>query len=235
MRVTHGLTQSWTVHIRSTSFLAFRQRMHRQKSEPNLFDPIPTCMDAIFTLPYSEYAAANILADAFKPSQGYSVFVPASRTEKGVDLLLTKRDSERIRTLTFQVKASRTYPGSPAIRKVKNRRFAYYTWFNCFDVSPQADYFILFGLYAPEQSTSKRVAKSWWQSMCLVFSNRQMSEFMANIKTKGGKPDRMFGFGFDTPKEVLLTRGSQSGTHTDYSSHLFASQLEGVKFALASS
>ena len=165
MRVTHGLTQSWTVHIRSTSFLAFRQRMHRQKSEPNLFDPIPTCMDAIFTLPYSEYAAANILADAFKPSQGYSVFVPASRTEKGVDLLLTKRDSERIRTLTFQVKASRTYPGSPAIRKVKNRRFAYYTWFNCFDVSPQADYFILFGLYAPEQSTSKRVAKSWWQSM----------------------------------------------------------------------
>ena len=76
VRVTHGLTKSWTVHIRSTSFLAFRQRMHRQKSEPNLFDPIPTCMDAIFTLPYSEYAAANILADAFKPSQGYSVFVP---------------------------------------------------------------------------------------------------------------------------------------------------------------
>ena len=66
-------------------------------------------MDAIFTLPYSEYAAANMLADAFKPSRGYSVFVPASRTEKGVDLLLTRRDPERLRTLTFQVKASRTY------------------------------------------------------------------------------------------------------------------------------
>lgn len=192
-------------------------------------------MDAIFTLPYSEYAAANMLADHFKPSQGYSVFVPASRTEKGVDLLLTKRDPQRVRTLAFQVKASRTYPGSPPIRKVKNRRFAYYTWFNSFDVPPQADYFILFGLFAPEQSTSKRVAKSWWQSMCLVFSNEEMSEFMASIKTKTGKPDRMFGFGFDTPKEVLLTRGSESGTQTDYSSHLFASQLKAVRAALASS
>ena len=126
MRVTHGLTQSWTVHIRSTSFLAFRQRMHRQKSEPNLFDPIPTCMDAIFTLPYSEYAAANILADAFKPSARgilFSCLPPALK--KGVDLLLTKRDSEQLGPL-FQVKTSRTYPGSPAIRKVKNRRFAYY-------------------------------------------------------------------------------------------------------------
>jgi len=192
-------------------------------------------MDAIFTLPYSEYAAANMLADAFKPSQGYSVFVPASRTEKGVDLLLTKRDAERVRTLTFQVKASRTYPGSPPIRKVKNRRFAYYTWFNRFDVPPQADYFILFGLFAPEQSTSKKVAKSWWQAMCLVFSNKEMSEFMKNIKTKTGTQDRMFGFGFDTPKEILLTRGSETGTQTDYSAHLFALQLKAVRAALASS
>lgn len=29
-------------------------------------------MDAIFTLPYSEYAAANMLAEHFKPSKGYS-------------------------------------------------------------------------------------------------------------------------------------------------------------------
>lgn len=187
-------------------------------------------MDAIFTLPYSEYAAANMLADAFKPSRGYSVFVPASRTEKGVDLLLTKREPDRLRTLTFQVKASRTYPGSPPVRKVKNRRFAYYTWFNRFDVPPQADFFILYGLYAPEQSSSKRVAKSWWQSMC---SNQEMTSFMENIKTKAGRPDRMFGFGFDHPKEVLLTRGSESGTQTDYSAQLFASQTKHIKDALA--
>lgn len=71
-----------------------------------------------------------MLAKAFTPSDGYSIFVPASRTQKGVDLLLTRRNAERVRTLSFQVKASRTYPGSPPIRKVKNRRFKYYTWFN---------------------------------------------------------------------------------------------------------
>ncbi len=63
-------------------------------------------MDAIFTLPYSEYAAANMLAEHFKPSNGYSVFVPASRAEKGVDLLLVKRSTEHVKTLAFQVKAT---------------------------------------------------------------------------------------------------------------------------------
>lgn len=191
-------------------------------------------MDAIFTLPYSEYAAANMLAEHFKPSAGYSVFVPASRTEKGVDLLLTKRDSDRLRTLSFQIKASRTYPGTPAIRKVKNRRFAYYTWFNRFEVPPQADFFMLYGLYAAEQTSGKAVAKSWWESMCLVFSNVQMTEFISNIKTKGGKPDRMFGFGFDNPKEVLLTRGIETGPQADYSHHLFKSQVSEIKTAITS-
>ena len=82
-------------------------------------------MDAVFTLPYSEYAAANMLAEHFKPSKGYSVFVPASRAEKGVDLLLAARGISETKTVAFQVKASRTYPGAPAKRTVKNRRFAY--------------------------------------------------------------------------------------------------------------
>jgi hypothetical protein len=165
-----------------------------------------------------------MLAKTFKPSSGYSIFVPASRTQKGVDLLLAKRDVGCIRTLSFQVKASRTYPGSPPVRKVKNRRFKYYTWFNCFEVPPEADYFILFGLFASEQSASKSVAKSWWQAMCLVFSNEEMSEFMESVKTRKGKPDRMFGFGFDSPTEVLLTRGDATGVQKDFSSHLFNSR-----------
>ena len=37
--------------------------------------------------------------------------------------------------------------------------------------------------------------------MCLVFSNRQMSEFMANIKTKGGN-QIVCSASADTPKEV---------------------------------
>jgi len=71
--------------------------------------------------------------------------------------------------------------------------------------------------------------------MCLVFSNEEMREFMKSIKTQTGKPDRMFGFGFDSPNEVLLTRGNADGMQRDYSAHLFKSKCAAMKTALASS
>jgi len=189
-------------------------------------------MDAVFTLPYSEYAAANMLAEHFKPSKGYSVFVPASRAEKGVDLLLAARGTSETKTVAFQVKASRTYPGTPAKRAVKNRRFAYYTWFNRFDVPHQADFFMLYGLFPSEQGTSKKVEKSWWQSLCLVFPQKEMVDFMKSIKTKRGAPDRMFGFGFDHPAEVFLTRGFETGQQQDCSRFLFQAQVPSIQKAL---
>lgn len=189
-------------------------------------------MDAIFTLPYSEYAAANMLAEHFKPSKGYSVFVPASRAEKGVDLLLAARLESATKALAFQVKASRTYPGRPSKRVVNNRRFAYYTWFNRFNVPDQADFFMLYGLFPAEQGTSKRVAKSWWQSLCLVFTHREMVKFMGDVKTKSGAPDRMFGFGFDDPTKVFLTRGSETRSQEDCSRFLFHNQLQTIRNAI---
>ena len=192
-------------------------------------------MDAIFTLPYSEYAAANMLAEHFKPSKAYSIFVPASRAEKGVDLLLAARSESATKALTFQVKASRTYPGTPAKRVVDNRRFAYYTWFNRFNVPHQADFFMLYGLFPPEQATSKKVAKSWWQSLCLVFTRNEMVEFMACVKTKSGAPDRMFSFGFDDPTKVFLTRGSETHSQEDCSRFLFHKQLQTIRNALEAS
>jgi len=191
-------------------------------------------MDAIFTLPYSEYAATNMLAERFKPSKGYSVFVPASRAEKGVDLLLAARGLSGTNVLAFQVKASRTYPGTPAKRAVKNRRFAYYTWFNRFEVPHQADFFMLYGLFPSEQGTAKKVAKSWWDSLCLVFSQNEMVDFMKEIKTKTGTPDRMFGFGFDDPAEVWLTRGFETGPQLDCSRFLFGAQVQSIQKALES-
>ena len=189
-------------------------------------------MDPIFTLPYSEYAAANMLASHFEPSKGYSVFVPASRAEKGVDLLLAARGTSETKTVAFQVKASRTYPGTPARRAVRNRRFAYYTWFKRFDVPHQADFFMLYGLFPSGQATEKKVAKSWWQSLCLLFTQREMIDFMENIKTKSGKPDRMFGFGFDNLDEVFLTRGFETGPQIDCSRFLFKAQLPRIQKAL---
>jgi len=188
-------------------------------------------MDAIFTLPYSEYAAANMLAAAFTPSKGYSVFIPASRSEKGVDLILAKRGTNKTEVLSFQVKASRTYSKRPPIRETKDRRFAHTTWFKRFEIPKQADYFILFGLYPPEQSASKRVSKSWWKSMCLVFSNDEMTRLMGSIKTKGGKPESSFYFEFDNANEVFLTRGSVGGPR-DYSHCLFSRKIKAIREAI---
>ena len=39
-------------------------------------------MDAVFTLPYSEFAVADLFIRVFKARDGYSVFIPVSRTEK---------------------------------------------------------------------------------------------------------------------------------------------------------
>ncbi|MEO8327979.1 MAG: hypothetical protein ABI618_19185, partial [Nitrospirota bacterium] len=104
-------------------------------------------MDAVFTLPYSEFAVADLFIRTFKTKDGYSIFVPISRTEKGVDLLLTRRTDGGTRTLTFQIKASRTYAGTAPKRKVKHRRYQNYTWLNRFDVPKQADFVVLLGLY----------------------------------------------------------------------------------------
>jgi len=45
-------------------------------------------MDGIFTLPYSEVYVAETLNHLFRPKEGYGVFIPSSRQQKGIDLLL---------------------------------------------------------------------------------------------------------------------------------------------------
>ena len=43
-------------------------------------------MDAIFTLPYSEYGAINELKSKLKG--GYSYYIPTSRQQKGIDFII---------------------------------------------------------------------------------------------------------------------------------------------------
>ena len=152
---------------------------------------------------------------------------PASRTEKGVDLLLTKRDSERIRPF-FQVKACVHIPAHRQSVKRKNRRFAYYTWFNCFDVSPQADYFILFGLYAPGTEHVERVKRSHGGNPCTWSSRTDKcpSSWRTSRPRVGNRIVCSASARYTS--EVLLTRGSQSGTHTDSRRICSRQQLEGV-------
>lgn len=190
-------------------------------------------MEPVFTLPYSEYGAANLLSQYFKRSHGYSIFVPASRQEKGVDLLLAKRSGSRTAIVTFQVKSSRTY-SRPQPKRSNTAHFAYYTWFNRFRVAREADFYILFGLYPPEEGRTKKSAASWWSAMVLLFSREDMRRFVASVKTKGGKPDNMFGFGFNDPTAVFLTRGHRKLRTVDYTQHVLSNKLPEVRSRLQS-
>jgi hypothetical protein len=189
-------------------------------------------MDAVFTLPYSEFAIAESFIKEFKTKDGYSVFVPVSRTEKGIDLVLTRRSDGVTKVVTFQIKSSRTYPGTAPKRKVKHHRYQHYTWLNRFDVPEQADFVVLFGLYAPAERAGHKTNRSWWKSHVLVFSNKEAATLLASVKTRGGKPDRMFGFGFDSSDEAWLTRGSESGEPVEYSAHLLKRQIRRIHRAL---
>ncbi len=190
-------------------------------------------MEPVFTLPYSEYGAANLLSQQFKRSQGYSIFIPASRQEKGVDLLLAKRSGSRTATVTFQVKSSRTY-SPPQPKRSNTARFTYYTWFNRFHVAREVDFYLLFGLYPPDEGRTKKSTASWWSAMVLLFSGAEMRHFVASVKTKGGKPDNMFGFGFNDPTAVFLTRGHRRLRAVDYTQHVLSNKLAEVKACLQS-
>jgi hypothetical protein len=185
-------------------------------------------MEPVFVLPYSEYLAANRLSHYFKVKAGYSIFIPASRQEKGIDILLTKRGDNYLKCASFQVKSSRTYSPMPPKRE-KTIRYSYTTWFNTFQVPKEADFFLLVGIYPPEENRTKKVVHSWWDSVVLMFTQEEMRDFISQVKTIQGKPDRMFGFGFDSPAKIVLTRGDQHRTMKDYSAFLFQNRIEKIK------
>jgi hypothetical protein len=182
-------------------------------------------MEPVFTLQWSEFVIANRLQDLLGKRNGYSVLVPTSRQEKGIDLaVLRKTRGGNNRVVTLQVKASRTYDQEPP-KRASVVRCRYGTWFNRFDVPDSADFFLLFGLYASDPGRTRRVGSKWYRDVTLLFSNQEMRDFMSNCKTVKGKPDRMFGFGFDEPTAVYQTRGDQHRRRTNFSEYLLECRI----------
>ncbi len=181
-------------------------------------------MEPVISLPFTEYSVANHLSQHFKTKDGYSVFAPLSRQEKGIDLILSKRTARRSSTLTIQIKASRTYSPKPA-KRIDTKRFSFHTWFNRFEVPSQADIFALIGLYPPENDRTKKL-NTWWDAVILVFTYKEMMRFMDSVKTVGGHADKMFGFGFDNKKAIFQTRGDQRRRTKDYSDFLLENRID---------
>jgi hypothetical protein len=177
-------------------------------------------MEPVFTLQWPEFVVAQRLQSLLPRKDGYSVLIPLSRQEEGVDLAVLHRSSnKRSKTITIQVKASRTYL-PPAPKRKDTIRFRFYTWFNHFDVPDRADFVILFGMYAPDLAKTTRVSAEWYKDCSLLFTREEMRKFLENCKTVGGTPDRMFGFGFNDMSKIILTRGDMNRKHRDFAQYL---------------
>jgi hypothetical protein len=183
-------------------------------------------MNPIFTLPYAEFCVAQQLSGFLPRSKGYSVFAPVSREETGVDLLITRRGRHKSLSATIQVKSSRTYQ-----QKAQNskRRFSYRTWFNNFDCPAQADFFCLVALYPSLDLREYRERRSWWHPVILLFSQQEMRRFLRSVKTVGGTPHKMFGFGFDAPTQVFQTRGDRRRRFLEFSTYLLPRRVRRLK------
>ena len=169
-------------------------------------------MDAIFTIPYGEFAAADKLIKSVTKYRKVSAFVPASRQEKGIDLVLYSDVGAKNEFMTVQVKQSRTYYENKVITVGgKKVPVTGYLWFNRFDVPDNADWFLLVGtrVVHPKTWNKASVTDVSWDPIILAFNNAEMKTFMANVKQRKNptKDDKMFGFHYDDNGRVYQVRG----------------------------
>ena len=178
-------------------------------------------MEPILTLPYSEWLVAEKLMQLLSPKEGYSVYAPLSRQEKGVDLLVTRRTGAQSHAVTIQVKYSRAY------EQRGGHRFG--IWFKIFDVPDQADFIVFAALYPTTDGRGDRRRSSWWASMMMLFTREELTNFFSGLRTRAGLPERMFAFGFSGPDAVVLIRGTQDRTQPDFTNHLLNNRIDIVK------
>ena len=183
-------------------------------------------MDPVFTLQWPEFLLAEQLSRSFPKAKHYAVLIPTSRQEKGIDLaLVRKQPGGASRVALLQVKSSRTYSPEPPKRET-TRRFRFYTWFNTFEPSSHADFFLLFGMYAPQADRTRRVGPQWYRHVTLLFTYSEMTTFLASCRTVGGKADGKFGFGFDQETKIVQTRGDQKRLGAEFTSYLLSNRLQ---------
>jgi len=191
-------------------------------------------MESIFTLPYPEYIVATLLQKHLKKKEGYSVQIPLSRQQKGIDLLVYNQKTKK--AVSIQVKSSRSWQRKPAKRE-NVQKFQHGSWFHKFDCKKGvADFYAFFILHPVGKFSGKRLdkgkaSKKWWGYKVVIFKDKEMRTLLRKIRTKGGKPESFFGFGFnDRSKDIYVTRGLKEPTR--YTSHLFEHKIREIKKAL---
>ncbi len=146
--------------------------------------------------------------------------------------MIRKTTNGQSRVVTIQIKASRTYTPEPPKRET-TQRYRFFTWFNRFDVPEEADFFLLFGMYAPDPSKTTKVNADWYKDCTLLFTLKEMKDFMASCLTRKGHPDKMFGFGFDDEKKIVQTRGDKDRHFKEFTNYLLANRIASLKEKLS--
>lgn len=193
-------------------------------------------MESIFTLPYPEYIVATLLQKHLKKKEGYSVQIPLSRQQKGIDLLVYNQKTKK--AVSIQVKSSRSWQRKPAKRE-NVQKFQHGSWFHKFDCKKGiADFYAFFILHPVGKLWGKRLdkakaSKKWWGYKVIIFNYKEMRNLLRRIRTKKGKPESFFGFGFnDRSKDIYATRGFEEPIR--YTSHLFEHKVMEIRKALSS-
>ena len=172
-------------------------------------------MDAIFTIPYGEYAATDKLVKCAKVAgEKVSAFIPASRQEKGIDLILYRDTGSANEFLTVQVKQSRTYYENKVL-KVNGQKVPVVgaCLFYRFDVPDNADWFLFVGtrVVHPQSWDKASIRDVSWDPLILAFNKSEMKSFMAGVKQRKDptKDDKMFDFCYNDNGKVYQKRGCQ--------------------------
>lgn len=176
-------------------------------------------MEPIFTLPYSEYQVIEEVSKRLKKSEGYALYVPTSRQQKGVDFVIHNAKTNKFARI--QVKGSRSYTANDS----------HYLWYSNFVDrydKGNADFYMLFGLYQIFETGKKGIKKGeFWKPVTLCFSESDMLGFLQQVKTKKeGKKDAFFAFGFTSPKKIVCARGP---AEYDVTQHLLDNQVAALK------
>ena len=134
-----------------------------------------------------------------------------------------QRQRGATRAASIQVKFSRTYD------QPQSRRHKFETWFNNFTAPEQADFFALLSLYPTNEGSHHGGPSSWWTPLILLFTYKEMCDFLASVKTVSGTRDKTFGFGFSTPERVVQVRGDQQRQARDFTDHLLKYRVQMVR------
>jgi len=179
-----------------------------------------------FTIQYPEYHIAKILEKEFSQKENFSVAIPISRQQKFYDLLLINGASKK--SVTIQVKSSRTYPGK------KNQGHQLDSFLNFFDIKNNySDFYFVYMTYPLLNENFNPRAK--WEKKILVFNQMEMAKLLGSVKTKAGKQELFFSFGFNvTDSKIFGSRGFSHLGEQEFSQNLLDNKLNEIRIKLLS-